>query len=87
MDCPEPSQGLTSHQAAPFVLLNYAANVTITGGGVLDAKGNKKCFSFSLSLSLSLSLFSKQLPHSYTEMYTSYVAMHHRPNVVGAALR
>eukprot|EP00729_Bicosta_minor_P003196 gene3196-20514_t len=39
MDCPEPSQGLTSHQAAPFVLLNYAANVTITGGGVLDAKG------------------------------------------------
>ena len=39
MDCPEPSQGLTSHQAAPFMLLNYAENVTITGGGVLDANG------------------------------------------------
>ncbi len=39
LDCPEPSQGLTSKQAAPFILAHYARNVTLTGGGTLDAGG------------------------------------------------
>jgi polygalacturonase len=38
-DCPEPSQGLTSRQAAPFIMLRGVRNVTLTGGGVLDANG------------------------------------------------
>lgn len=39
LDCPEPSQGLTARQAAPFILVHYARNVTLTGGGTLDAGG------------------------------------------------
>jgi polygalacturonase len=38
-DCPEPAQGLTSHQAAPFVMVRDARNVTVTGGGTFDALG------------------------------------------------
>lgn len=38
-DCPEPSQGLTSHQAAPFIYLHYAVGVKVTGGGTLDFSG------------------------------------------------
>ena len=38
-DCPEPSQGLTSRQAAPFVLASGLHNLTIDGGGTLDAMG------------------------------------------------
>ena len=36
---PEPSQGLTDKQAAPFILSHYARNVTLRGGGTLDAGG------------------------------------------------
>jgi len=39
LDSPEPSQGNTARQAAPFLLLHYALNVTLTGGGTLDARG------------------------------------------------
>lgn len=39
LDCPEPSQGLTSKQAAPLMLLRFAFNVTVTGGGTVDAGG------------------------------------------------
>ena len=38
LKCPEPSQGLTSRQAAPFVLV-HGSNITLKGGGTLDAKG------------------------------------------------
>jgi len=38
-DCPEPAQGLTSRQAAPFVLADRLHNVTLLGGGALDAAG------------------------------------------------
>ena len=37
--CPEPSQGLTDKQAAPFMLVQHANNITLTGGGTLDAGG------------------------------------------------
>lgn len=40
MDCPEPSQGLTTKQAAPFILIYNAKNVSLSGGGVLDAHGS-----------------------------------------------
>lgn len=39
-DCPEPAQGKTSAQAAPFLLLHGVVNMTLTGGGVLDARGS-----------------------------------------------
>lgn len=38
-DCPEPSQGKTSSQAAPFILLDGVRNVTVNGGGSVDANG------------------------------------------------
>lgn len=38
-DCPEPSQGLTSKQAAPFILALGVVNVTLRGGGTLDGGG------------------------------------------------
>ena len=38
-DCPEPSQGMTSAQAAPFILLRNVTNVTLTGGGTIDMRG------------------------------------------------
>lgn len=38
-DCPEPSQGLTPHQAAPFAMVRDTVNLTLTGGGTLDANG------------------------------------------------
>jgi polygalacturonase len=36
---PEPSQGLTDLQAAPFLLAHFARNVTLRGAGTLDAGG------------------------------------------------
>eukprot|EP01048_Picozoa_sp_COSAG05_P000257 COSAG05_NODE_7_length_42457_cov_58.929152_14_plen_432_part_00 len=36
---PEPSQGLTDKQATPFILAHYVHNVTLRGGGTLDAGG------------------------------------------------
>lgn len=39
LTCPEPSQGLTDKQASPFILAHYVHNVTLTGGGTLDAGG------------------------------------------------
>ena len=36
---PEPSQGLTDEQAAPFVLAHGMHNVTLTGGGQIDGSG------------------------------------------------
>ena len=33
----EPSQGLTDKQATPFILAYYARNITLRGGGTLDA--------------------------------------------------
>lgn len=38
-ECPEPSQGGPSAQMAPFLHINYGSNVTITGGGTVDANG------------------------------------------------
>jgi hypothetical protein len=38
-DCPEPSQGKTSKQALPFLMADRATNITLRGGGTLDAKG------------------------------------------------
>lgn len=38
-DCPEPSQGLTLHQASPFVMVRNTRNLTLTGGGAIDALG------------------------------------------------
>lgn len=38
-DSPEPSQGKTSKQAKPFVMMWGLRNVTLTGGGTLDASG------------------------------------------------
>eukprot|EP00936_MAST-01D_sp_MAST-1D-sp1_P000320 g320.t1 len=38
-DCPEPSQGKTSRQAQPFLLLDHARNVSVVGGGEFDARG------------------------------------------------
>eukprot|EP00039_Didymoeca_costata_P005028 m.77794 g.77794 ORF g.77794 m.77794 type:complete len:427 (+) comp12642_c0_seq1:133-1413(+) len=40
LTCPEPSQGKTNNQAAPFMLGLYSYNVTITGGGTIDALGD-----------------------------------------------
>lgn len=38
-DCPEPSQGKTPKQMAPFLLVEYGRNITLTGGGTVDANG------------------------------------------------
>jgi polygalacturonase len=38
-DCPEPAQGRTPKQMAPFLHLQYRVNVTVTGGGAVDALG------------------------------------------------
>eukprot|EP00035_Acanthoeca_spectabilis_P039382 m.61670 g.61670 ORF g.61670 m.61670 type:complete len:459 (+) comp9572_c0_seq1:19-1395(+) len=38
-DCPEPAQGRTPKQAAPLFHLAYGKNVTVTGGGTLNANG------------------------------------------------
>eukprot|EP00041_Stephanoeca_diplocostata_P014709 m.276836 g.276836 ORF g.276836 m.276836 type:complete len:475 (+) comp19770_c0_seq26:121-1545(+) len=40
MDCPEPSQGLTTRQAAPFILVHKARNLSMIGGGMIDAHGS-----------------------------------------------
>lgn len=39
MDCPEPAQGRSAKQAAPFLQVYYGINVTLTGGGTVDANG------------------------------------------------
>ena len=39
LPCPEPSQGRTTAQAAPFILADSVDDVTVTGGGVIDARG------------------------------------------------
>ena len=41
LPCPEPSQGLTDVQATPFIFAHYARNVTLRGGGTLDAGGKR----------------------------------------------
>lgn len=39
-DCPEPSQGLTAHQAAPLMLASNVHNITVEGGGMIDGMGS-----------------------------------------------
>ena len=39
LDSPEPSQGLTSKQASPFISAYNTRGVRLTGGGTLDAGG------------------------------------------------
>jgi len=38
-DCPEPAQGRTPKQMAPFLHIDAGYDVTITGGGIVDAQG------------------------------------------------
>jgi polygalacturonase len=38
-DCPEPAQGKTSAQAKPFIMADTVRNVTLRGGGNIDANG------------------------------------------------
>eukprot|EP01052_Picozoa_sp_SAG31_P023187 SAG31_NODE_1894_length_6965_cov_26.137198_6_plen_377_part_00 len=40
-DCPEPSQGKTPRQMAPLVLVSHGVNMTVKGGGALDAAGQQ----------------------------------------------
>ena len=39
LDCPEPAQGKTPKQMAPMLLVAHGRNVTVNGGGVVDANG------------------------------------------------
>jgi polygalacturonase len=38
-DCPEPAQGMSPRQAAPMLLISFGRNVSLEGGGVVDANG------------------------------------------------
>lgn len=38
-DCPEPAQGRTPRQMAPLMYISNGRNITVTGGGAVDAVG------------------------------------------------
>ena len=39
LDCPEPAQGRSPAQMAPFLQVTRGRNVTVRGGGTVDANG------------------------------------------------
>lgn len=39
LDSPEPAQGRTPRQMAPLVGISYGRNISILGGGTMDANG------------------------------------------------